>query len=227
MRWGRRGHRHSGWLAQIRLRQPVELGQPVSQHRLGPGLRDLIPIELEAQLERLAPAADHERQRKLHLLHHGAKTRHQLVGFGGGRHRRHGVVLEHEQALEQTRPAFGQCRQRLGTVLIERHQIGLQPGDMLGQAQLGTPRQRQRQAVDVEPDARGDPLYGIVPARGHVAHQGDGIARAACQQTVPGILGQQARGHAKVAGTAREQGCHLGRQRRGAHRRSQLGMAPA
>ncbi|MNY33629.1 hypothetical protein D3C86_1679150 [compost metagenome] len=98
---------------------------------------------------------------------------------------------------------------------------------MLGQAQLGAPIQAERQAVDVEADARGDPIDGIVPARGHVAHQGDGIARAACQQTVPGILGQQARGHAKVAGTAREQGRYLGRQRRGAHRRSLLGMAPA
>ncbi|MNJ46021.1 hypothetical protein D3C77_411400 [compost metagenome] len=225
----RRGRcrRHSGRLAQTRLRQPVELGQPVSQHRLGPGLGDLLAVEFEAQLERLAPAADHQGERQLHLLHHGAKARHQLVGFGGDRGRRHRVVLEHEQTLEQTRPAFGQCRQRLGAVLIERHQVGLQLGDMLGQGQLGAPRQRQRQAVDVEPDARGDPLDGVIPARGHVAHQGDGIARAACQQTVPGILGQQARGHAKVAGTAREQGCHLGRQRRGAHRRSQLGMAPA
>ena len=147
--------------------------------------------------------------------------------FGGDRGRRHGVVLEHEQALEQTCPAFGQCRQRLGTVLIERHQVGLQPGDMLGQGQLGAPRKRQRQAVDIEPDARGDPLDGVIPARGHVAHQGDGIARAACQQTVPGILGQQARSHAKLAGTMGEQGRHLGRQRRGAHRRSLLGMAPA
>ncbi|MNF77754.1 hypothetical protein D3C84_599070 [compost metagenome] len=149
------------------------------------------------------------------------------MGLGGGRGRRHGVVLEHEQALEQTRPAFRQCRQRLGAVLIERHQVCLQPGDMLGQGQLGAPRQGQGQAVDIEPDARGDPLDGVVPTRGHVAHQGDGIARAACQQAMPGILGQQSHGHAKLAGTAREQGRHLGRQRRGAHRRSLLGMAPA
>ncbi|MNH29994.1 hypothetical protein D3C79_902610 [compost metagenome] len=67
---------------------------------------------------------------------------------------------------------------------------------MLGQAQLGAPRQGQGQAVDIEPHALGDPLDGVVTARGHVAHQGDGIARAACQQAMPGILGQQARCHA-------------------------------
>ena len=75
--------------------------------------------------------------------------------------------------------AFSFFTGKLVDSFIERHQIGLQPGDMLGQAQLGTPRQRQRQAVDVEPDARGDPLDGVIPTRGHVAHQGDGIARAA------------------------------------------------
>ncbi|MNS40509.1 hypothetical protein D3C72_728250 [compost metagenome] len=56
------------------------------------------------------------------------------MGLGGSRGRRHGVVLEHEQALEQARPAFRQRRERLGAVLIERHQVRLQPGYMLGQA---------------------------------------------------------------------------------------------
>ncbi|MNJ55592.1 hypothetical protein D3C77_510940 [compost metagenome] len=56
------------------------------------------------------------------------------MGFWLLRQRRHRVVLEHEQALEQARPALSQRGERLGTVLIEGHQIRLQPGYMLGQA---------------------------------------------------------------------------------------------
>ncbi|MNH10752.1 hypothetical protein D3C79_702410 [compost metagenome] len=121
-------------MAQVRLRQPFQLSYPGGQHGLGPRHGDQIPVELDAQVELTAPGIDHQGERKLHLLHHGAKAGHQLMGLGGGRGRRHGVVLEHEQALEQARPAFRQRRERLGAVLIERHQIRLQPGYMLGQA---------------------------------------------------------------------------------------------
>jgi hypothetical protein len=44
-------------------------------------------------------------------------------------------------------------------VLIERHQVGLQPGDMLGQGQLGATR-RLQQAVDVEP------TLAVIPSMG-------------------------------------------------------------